>query len=64
MPTSTNPLAERQLRRLLVDMEARERERTGIASLKVEFNKVHGFYIEVTHANTDKIPRTTAAGRR
>ncbi len=40
----------------LVDMESRERERTGIASLKVEFNKVHGFYIEVTHANTDKVP--------
>ena len=40
----------------LVDMEGRERERTGIASLKVEFNKVHGFYIEVTHANVDKIP--------
>ena len=40
----------------LVDMEVRERERTGIASLKVEYNKVHGFYIEVTHANTDKVP--------
>jgi len=40
----------------LVDMEVRERERTGITSLKVEFNKVHGFYIEVTHAHTDKIP--------
>lgn len=40
----------------LVDMELRERERTGIASLKVEYNKVHGFYIEVTHANVDKIP--------
>jgi DNA mismatch repair protein MutS len=40
----------------LVDMEIRERERSGISSLKVEFNKVHGFYIEVTHANTDKIP--------
>ncbi|UCV05831.1 DNA mismatch repair protein MutS [Dechloromonas denitrificans] len=40
----------------LVDMEVRERERTGIASLKVEFNKVHGFYIEVTHAHTAKIP--------
>jgi DNA mismatch repair protein MutS len=40
----------------LVDMEGRERERTGIASLKVEFNKVHGFYIEVTHAHVDKIP--------
>ena len=31
-------------------------ERSGIASLKVEFNKVHGFYIEVTHANVGKIP--------
>ena len=40
----------------LIDMEVRERERTGINSLKVEFNKVHGFYIEVTHANTDRIP--------
>lgn len=40
----------------LVDMEVRERERSGISSLKVEYNKVHGFYIEVTHANTDKIP--------
>ena len=40
----------------LMDLEARERERTGITSLKVEFNKVHGFYIEVTHANVEKIP--------
>jgi DNA mismatch repair protein MutS len=40
----------------LLDLEARERTRSGIASLKVEFNKVHGFYIEVTHANTAKIP--------
>jgi DNA mismatch repair protein MutS len=40
----------------LVDMEIRERARTGISSLKVEFNKVHGFYIEVTHTHTDKVP--------
>ncbi len=40
----------------LVALEARERERSGIASLKVEFNKVHGFYIEVSHANTAKVP--------
>ncbi|WP_374510953.1 DNA mismatch repair protein MutS [Niveibacterium sp.] len=40
----------------LMELEARERERTGIASLKVEFNKVHGFYIEVSHANTTKVP--------
>jgi DNA mismatch repair protein MutS len=40
----------------LLELEARERERTGITSLKVEYNKVHGFYIEVTHANVEKIP--------
>ena len=40
----------------LLALEARERERTGIATLKVEFNRVHGFYIEVTHANTALIP--------
>jgi DNA mismatch repair protein MutS len=35
----------------LVELEARERERTGIANLKVEYNRVHGFYIEVSNAN-------------
>ena len=40
----------------LVALEARERERTGIANLKVEYNRVHGFYIEVTHANAEKVP--------
>ena len=40
----------------LMDLEVREKERTGISTLKVEFNKVHGFYIEVTHANVGKIP--------
>ncbi|MDR0672437.1 MAG: DNA mismatch repair protein MutS [Zoogloeaceae bacterium] len=40
----------------LMQMEARERERTGIANLKVEFNKVHGFYIEITHMHVDKVP--------
>ncbi|WP_313953821.1 DNA mismatch repair protein MutS [Accumulibacter sp.] len=40
----------------LLELEARERERTGIANLKVEYNRVHGFYIEVTHANTARIP--------
>ena len=40
----------------LVELEARERERTGIANLKVEYNRVHGFYIEITHANTAKVP--------
>ncbi|WP_293775504.1 DNA mismatch repair protein MutS [uncultured Oxalicibacterium sp.] len=40
----------------LVDLETRERERTGISNLRVEYNKVHGFYIEVTHGQTDKVP--------
>lgn len=40
----------------LVALEARERERSGIPNLKVEYNRVHGFYIEVTHAHVEKIP--------
>ncbi|KFB74918.1 MAG: DNA mismatch repair protein MutS [Candidatus Accumulibacter cognatus] len=40
----------------LVELEARERERTGISNLKVEYNRVHGFYIEVSHANTSRVP--------
>ena len=40
----------------LLDLEARERERTGIANLRVQFNKVHGFYIEVTQSQADKVP--------
>ena len=40
----------------LVELETRERARTGIANLRVEYNKVHGFYIEVTHGQTTKVP--------
>ncbi|AKU24372.1 DNA mismatch repair protein MutS [Massilia sp. NR 4-1] len=40
----------------LIDLEARERARTGIANLRVEYNKVHGFYIEVTNGRADKVP--------
>ncbi|MEY2685359.1 MAG: mismatch repair protein MutS, partial [Pseudomonadota bacterium] len=40
----------------LLDMEARERERSGINNLRVQFNKVHGFYIEVTQGQLDKVP--------
>ena len=40
----------------LIALEARERERSGIANLKVEYNKVHGFYIEVSRAQADKVP--------
>ena len=37
-------------------LEASERDRTGIKSLKVGFNKVFGYYIEVTKANLDRVP--------
>ena len=40
----------------LLDLETRERERTGIANLRVQFNKVHGFYIEVTQGQASKVP--------
>jgi len=40
----------------LLALEAREKERTGITTLKVEFNRVHGFYIEVSRAQCDKVP--------
>jgi DNA mismatch repair protein MutS len=40
----------------LVELEVRERARTGIANLRVEYNRVHGFYIEVTNGQADKVP--------
>lgn len=40
----------------LLDLEVRERARTGIANLRVQFNKVHGFYIEVTQGQAAKVP--------
>jgi len=40
----------------ITTLESRERERTGIKSLKVGFNKVFGYYIEVTKANLSLVP--------
>jgi DNA mismatch repair protein MutS len=40
----------------LLDLETRERARTGIANLRVQYNKVHGFYIEVTQGQAGKVP--------
>jgi len=40
----------------LLDLETREKARTGIANLRVQFNRVHGFYIEVTQSQLDKVP--------
>ena len=43
-------------RDFLASLQVRERERTGIASLKVGFNKVFGYYLEVSHANLSSVP--------
>ena len=43
-------------RTYIAGLEARERERTGIATLKVGYNRVFGYYLEVSHANADKVP--------
>ncbi len=40
----------------LLALEVRERERSGIANLKVEYNRVHGFYIEVSQAQSANVP--------
>ncbi|MCH8042832.1 MAG: DNA mismatch repair protein MutS [Planctomycetes bacterium] len=40
----------------IVQYQAREAERTGIPHLKIGFNKVFGYYLEVTHAHRDKVP--------
>jgi DNA mismatch repair protein MutS len=40
----------------IADLQARERERTGIPSLKVGFNNVFGYYIEITNTHRDKVP--------
>ena len=40
----------------LVDLEKREKERTGIATLKLGYNRVHGYYIEISKGQADKAP--------
>ncbi|HEU0115252.1 MAG TPA: DNA mismatch repair protein MutS, partial [Thermomicrobiales bacterium] len=62
--------AAHDTRQWLGRLEARERERTGIRSLKVGFNKVFGYYIEVTRPNLSLVPaeysrkQTVAVGER
>lgn len=43
-------------REWIANLEKIEKERTGIKSLKVSYNKVYGYYIEVTKSNTDLVP--------
>ena len=40
----------------LISLEKKERERTGIPNLRVAYNHVHGYYIEVTNAQAQKVP--------
>jgi DNA mismatch repair protein MutS len=55
---------------IIAEMETREREATGISSLKIRVNKVFGYYIEVSAANLQKVPphyirkQTIAGGER
>ena len=43
-------------RQYIASLQQRERERTGIPSLKVGFNKVFGYYLEITNAHAAKVP--------
>ncbi len=49
-------LASRDAREWIASLENKERARTGIKNLKVGYNKVFGYYIEVTRSNTDAVP--------
>lgn len=40
----------------IADLESREREKTGIKNLKVRYNKVFGYYIEITKSNLNQVP--------
>ena len=57
-------------KQVIADMEARERARTGIGSLKIRFNRVFGYYIEISKANLAHVPddylrkQTIAGGER
>ena len=40
----------------LVDLESQEQQKTGINALKVAYNRVHGFYIEISKSHSDAVP--------
>ena len=42
----------------LIDMETREKENTGIATLRIKYNRVHGYYIEIPRSQSDDVPET------
>ena len=49
-------IASRDAKTWVANLEKTERERTGIKSLKVGYNKVFGYYLEITHANAEAVP--------
>jgi DNA mismatch repair protein MutS len=49
-------VAARNAKEWVANLEKQERERTGVKSLKVGYNKVFGYYLEVTKANTGRVP--------
>ncbi|NQY75005.1 MAG: DNA mismatch repair protein MutS, partial [Candidatus Margulisbacteria bacterium] len=51
-------LSFKEIKDWIGSLEGLERERTGIRQLKVGFNKVFGYYFEISHANKDKVPDT------
>ena len=54
----------RNSKQYIAQIEERERKRTGIGSLKVKFNSVFGYYIEISKSNLHHAPPTTSASRR
>ncbi len=48
--------ASRNAKEWVANLEKTERERTGIKSLKVGYNRVFGYYLEITHSNVDAVP--------
>ena len=40
----------------LLELEAKEKERTGVANLRVKYNRVHGYYIELPRSQSDQVP--------
>lgn len=45
----------------IIDLEAKEREATGIKNLRIQYNRVFGYYIEVTKSYYDMVPMQLSA---
>ena len=56
MRSSTSYAASLEMRVPLAELEARERESTGLTSLKVGYNRVHGYYLETNRRDAEAAP--------